>query len=58
MLRSLVGSEMFIRERFITAGFDKYLRKKQKGIYSPNGWAYQQPGEIKPPIEGMGAESA
>lgn len=43
---------------FITAGFDKYLRKKQKGIYSPKGWAYQQPGEIKPPIEGMGAEAS
>ena len=25
---------------FITAAFDKYMQKKQKGIYSPEGWAY------------------
>ena len=24
---------------FITAFFDKYMQKKQKGIYSPEGWA-------------------
>lgn len=27
---------------FIVAFFDKRMRKKQKGIYSPEGWAYQQ----------------
>ncbi len=26
---------------FIVAAFDKYMRKKQKGIYSPEGWAYE-----------------
>ncbi len=25
---------------FITAAFDKYMQKKQKGIYGPDGWAY------------------
>ncbi len=25
---------------FITAAFDKYMQKRQKGIYSPDGWAY------------------
>ena len=27
---------------FITAAFDKYMQKKQKGIYSPEGWAYSK----------------
>ena len=27
---------------FITAAFDKWMQKKQKGIYSPEGWAYDQ----------------
>lgn len=27
---------------FITAAFDKYMMKHQKGIYSPDGWAYQK----------------
>lgn len=27
---------------FITAFFDKMMRKAQKGIYSPEGWAYQK----------------
>jgi 2-keto-3-deoxygluconate permease len=27
---------------FITAAFDKYMMKKQKGIYSPEGWAYEK----------------
>lgn len=27
---------------FITAAFDKYMQKKQKGIYSPEGWAYDK----------------
>lgn len=25
---------------FITAAFDRYMQKKKKGIYSPEGWAY------------------
>jgi 2-keto-3-deoxygluconate permease len=25
---------------FITAAFDKWMQRKQKGIYSPEGWAY------------------
>lgn len=25
---------------FITAAFDKYMQKRKKGIYSPEGWAY------------------
>ena len=27
---------------FITAAFDKWMQKRQKGIYSPEGWAYDQ----------------
>lgn len=27
---------------FITAAFDKYMQKRQKGIYSPEGWAYEK----------------
>ena len=27
---------------FITAAFDRYMMKRQKGIYSPEGWAYQK----------------
>lgn len=27
---------------FITAAFDKYMQKKQKGIYSPEGWAHDK----------------
>ncbi len=27
---------------FITAFFDNYMMKNQKGIYSPEGWAYQK----------------
>ena len=27
---------------FITAAFDKYMMKHQKGIYSPEGWAYEK----------------
>ncbi len=27
---------------FITAAFDNYMMKHQKGIYSPEGWAYQK----------------
>lgn len=27
---------------FITTAFDKYMRKKQKGIYSPQGWACEK----------------
>ena len=27
---------------FITASFDKYMMKNQKGIYSPEGWAYEE----------------
>ncbi len=27
---------------FITAAFDNYMMKNQKGIYSPEGWAYQK----------------
>lgn len=27
---------------FITAAFDKYMQKKQKGIYSPEGWAHSK----------------
>ena len=27
---------------FITASFDKYMMKNQKGIYSPEGWAYEK----------------
>lgn len=27
---------------FITAAFDKYMMKHQKGIYSPDGWAHQK----------------
>lgn len=27
---------------FITAAFDKYMQKRQLGIYSPEGWAYQK----------------
>ncbi|MEF9998950.1 MAG: 2-keto-3-deoxygluconate permease [Lachnospiraceae bacterium] len=30
---------------FITAAFDKYMRKHKKGIYGPGGWAYEE--EIK-----------
>ncbi|MGL5260675.1 MAG: 2-keto-3-deoxygluconate permease [Lachnospiraceae bacterium] len=26
---------------FITAAFDRYMRKNKKGIYSPEGWAYK-----------------
>lgn len=26
---------------FITAAFDKYMRKSKKGIYGPGGWAYE-----------------
>jgi 2-keto-3-deoxygluconate permease len=31
---------------FITAAFDKYMMRNQKGIYSPEGWAYQRGLEI------------
>ena len=27
---------------FITAAFDKWMQKRQKGIYSPEGWAYDK----------------
>ena len=27
---------------FITAAFDKYMMKHKKGIYSPEGWAYEK----------------
>lgn len=27
---------------FITASFDRYMQKRQKGIYSPEGWAYEK----------------
>ena len=27
---------------FITAAFDRYMMKHQKGIYSPEGWAYEK----------------
>ena len=27
---------------FITAAFDKYMQKRQKGIYSPEGWAHSK----------------
>ena len=27
---------------FITAAFDKWMQKRQKGIYSPKGWAYDK----------------
>ena len=27
---------------FITAAFDKYMMRNQKGIYSPEGWAYEK----------------
>ncbi|MBQ7534966.1 MAG: 2-keto-3-deoxygluconate permease [Stomatobaculum sp.] len=27
---------------FITAAFDKYMMNSQKGIYSPEGWAYEK----------------
>ena len=27
---------------FITAAFDKWMQKRQKGIYSPEGWAYEK----------------
>ena len=27
---------------FITAAFDKWMQKRQKGIYSPEGWAYDR----------------
>lgn len=30
---------------FITAAFDKYMQKKKKGIYSPEGWAYYKVAE-------------
>ena len=34
---------------FIIAFFDKYMKKKQKGIYSPEGWAhYKVTGESAP----------
>jgi 2-keto-3-deoxygluconate permease len=34
---------------FITAAFDKYMQKKEKGIYSPEGWArYKVTGEEAP----------
>ncbi len=32
---------------FITAAFDKYMMKKQKGIYSPEGWAYEKAAASK-----------
>ena len=34
---------------FVTAFFDKMMQKKQKGIYSPEGWAhYKVTGEAAP----------
>ncbi|MBA4701790.1 MAG: 2-keto-3-deoxygluconate permease [Ruminococcus sp.] len=34
---------------FIVAAFDKYMQKKEKGIYSPEGWArYKVTGEEAP----------
>ena len=27
---------------FITAAFDKYMMNHKKGIYSPEGWAYEK----------------
>ncbi|PWJ51271.1 2-keto-3-deoxygluconate permease [Faecalicatena contorta] len=34
---------------FIVAAFDKYMQKKEKGIYSPGGWArYKVTGEEAP----------
>ena len=27
---------------FITTAFDKYMMTAQKGIYSPEGWAYEK----------------
>lgn len=32
---------------FITAAFDKYMMKHQKGIYSPEGWAYEKALALK-----------
>lgn len=32
---------------FITAAFDKYMMKHQKGIYSPEGWGYEKALALK-----------
>lgn len=37
---------------FITAFFDKYMQKRQKGIYSPEGWArYKVDGSVPAPAQ-------
>lgn len=39
---------------FITAAFDKYMRKKKKGIYSEEGWAYQKEQSVMREAEAKG----
>lgn len=36
---------------FITAFFDKYMQKRQMGIYSPEGWAHYKVTGEEPKVE-------